>query len=130
VKPTKEILEEAKELCDAATEGPWSVSANLPFYGIVEKPKPSLSKHDAEEPTFWAVDDAKFHTVSRTLMPRLIKALEVAIECIEQTDKCSCDEAYKSRDLLDLNCEYCTLSIESYQDEINQILNGKGASDD
>lgn len=55
---------------------------------------------------------------------KLVKALRCALECINQVDKCICHEAYKSRDRIDPNCEYCNLSIESYNDEIEQIMAG------
>lgn len=33
---------------------------NYPFYVVVRKPRPSLSKHDLERPEYWSMEDGLF----------------------------------------------------------------------
>lgn len=40
-------------------ELPWTGSANIPFYVVVQKPRPSMSKHD-DRPVFWNYDDGEY----------------------------------------------------------------------
>ncbi len=52
---------ELRKIAESATPGPWgSWCANTPFYVDVQKPAPSLSKHDNERPTYWRMEDALF----------------------------------------------------------------------
>lgn len=54
-------IQKIKERAMKATQGNWGpYDANLPFYAIVKKPAPSLSKHDLDQPSIWRVDDAIF----------------------------------------------------------------------
>ncbi len=54
-------LKKLREVAEKASPGPWGPwMANIPFYIEVQKPSPSLSKHDDERPTYWACEDALF----------------------------------------------------------------------
>ena len=53
-------LNELKNIAKKATPGPYKVVGNIPFYAVVEKPAPSLSKHD-ERDTYWRYEDGEFH---------------------------------------------------------------------
>lgn len=72
----KERLLNIKELEKNATPGPWTGQANYPFYACIDKPAPSLSKHDAERPNYWRIEDVKFVVTARTEVPMLIEKLE------------------------------------------------------
>jgi hypothetical protein len=52
-------LKRLKQIAQDATPGPWGpMNANYPFYVDMEKPAPSLSKHDQDRPTYWRYQDA------------------------------------------------------------------------
>ena len=53
-------LKQLKLLLDNKTQSTWTASGNLPFYAELDKPAPSLSKHDSERPTYWRVQDVEF----------------------------------------------------------------------
>ena len=72
------FIAELRIICDKAHPGPWTASGNVPFNVDLCKPRPSLSKHDANRPTYWHVDDAMFVLNARVMLPRLLDALELA----------------------------------------------------
>lgn len=49
---------------------------NIPFYVDVQKPRPSLSKHDNERPTYWHYDDGAFVAAAPYDMQFLLEILE------------------------------------------------------
>lgn len=53
-------LEDIEKLIKNKTPGLWTGAANAPFYATLEKPAPSLSKHDDERPTYWRIQDVEF----------------------------------------------------------------------
>src|SRR5271166_1597116 len=54
-------LDRLKKMATDATPGPWGPwSANVPFYVNVKKPSPSMSKHDADRPTYWKKENENF----------------------------------------------------------------------
>jgi hypothetical protein len=71
----------------AATPGPWKGHINYPFYGVVEKPAPSLSKHDDERPRYWRYQDAIFtvnaHTDMTYLFHQIVRLSEALQKCQE-----------------------------------------------
>lgn len=59
-------LSEIENRVNKATAGPWGpYGTNLPFYAVVTKPAPSLSKHDDERATYWRIEDAMFVASAR-----------------------------------------------------------------
>ena len=51
---------ELRKIANKATRD-WVVGkGNVPFYVDVQKPAPSMSKHDDERPTYWKYDDGVF----------------------------------------------------------------------
>ena len=56
----KSRLEEIEASLAATSPAPWSGSVNIPFYGTLDKPGPSLSKHDSERSNYWKVEDVEF----------------------------------------------------------------------
>lgn len=58
----------------------WTMGANLPFYVVMKKPRPSLSKHDDEQPTYWHCDDAYYVLTAAeyagVMSTKILKALE------------------------------------------------------
>jgi hypothetical protein len=54
-------LKRLREVAMKATPGPWGPwNSNMPFYVVVDKPAPSLSKHDDDRPTYWRFEDGVF----------------------------------------------------------------------
>jgi hypothetical protein len=53
-------LDEIKKVIEGKTKEKWKGSVNYPFYGVVHKPAPSLSKHDHERPEYWTISDVEF----------------------------------------------------------------------
>lgn len=94
---------ELEKIIDEATPGPWGpYTANLPFYAIVTKPAPSLSKHDPERPTYWRIEDAKFVAMAREVLPELIeenkRLREALIGLMIRSRECADDEIYFEND--------------------------------
>ena len=56
----KSRLDEIEARLAATSPAPWSGSGNLPFYATLDKPGPSLSKHDSERNDYWKVEDVEF----------------------------------------------------------------------
>lgn len=70
-------LAEIKKRYEDSTPGNWGpYTANRPFYAIVTKPAPSLSKHDEERPTYWKVEDAVFLLGAREDVPFLLDLVD------------------------------------------------------
>ncbi len=53
-------IETIEKLLKEKTQTTWIGHANIPFYAWLEKPAPSLSKHDSECPTYWRIEDVNF----------------------------------------------------------------------
>lgn len=78
-------LQKIKEITNNATPvEKWCFGANVPFYVDVQKPAPSMSKHDDKRPTYWRYEDGLFVGMARHEMPNLISSLELAIETLEK----------------------------------------------
>lgn len=75
----KEKIDHLKQLKDKVTL-PFSMSANIPFYVDMRKPRPSLSKHDLKNPTYWHYDDAVYLLACAHLVPELLEELEKLIK--------------------------------------------------
>jgi hypothetical protein len=81
---TKEELNEMRMVAKTATPGPWGPwMGNCPFYVIVKKPAPSLSKHDDERPTYWPYNDGKFVL---TFNPQAVLELLDEIERLKEIE--------------------------------------------
>ena len=52
-------IAELKGYCKRAWQKPMEVASNIPFNCVVNKPRPSMSKHD-ERPNYWNYDDGVF----------------------------------------------------------------------
>lgn len=78
-----EKIKELEELCEKATPGPWTGSSNIPFYSILDKPSPSLSKHDTPYSRHWRIADVEFVVVARNSFPEALKDLKQAYKEIE-----------------------------------------------
>lgn len=83
----KTYISELRELESKASKGPWTAVANIPFYAVLNKPSPSLSKHDSERPEYWNIDDVKFVLQARNELSRLLDLLERAVNEIETIKK-------------------------------------------
>jgi hypothetical protein len=58
---TNKELNQLRKIAEDATPGPWGPwSGNYPFYVMVKKPAPSLSKHDHERGDFWRYQDGEY----------------------------------------------------------------------
>ena len=69
---------------------PFTGTANIPFYVQLEKPRPSMSKHDSKRPDYWDMDDGYYILACANYMPEIlahIKDLEEQLEsAIEDVD--------------------------------------------
>lgn len=92
-----------KERHANATPGPWTGSMNWPFYAVVHKPAPSLSKHDDERSSYWRCADAAFTVSAHVDMAFLLSQLEIAKEGLANiTQGCpECDAGMQAKELLD-----------------------------
>lgn len=54
-----QFLEELERLNAQATPAPWTGTSNIPFYAFLDKPAPSLSKHDTPTSPHWRIADAE-----------------------------------------------------------------------
>lgn len=70
-------LRECEERVSKCANFP-EATANLPFYVVMNKPRPSLSNSDSKEPTFWHPDDALFVLHARKDIPLLLSMLTEA----------------------------------------------------
>lgn len=76
---TDEELKRLKKVCEDATpEDKWTGTGNYPFYVILEKPAPSLSKHEGtpRAARMWRYQDGAFILEARRAMPKLIEEVE------------------------------------------------------
>jgi hypothetical protein len=84
------LFDKMKEIeSKAAPIENWTGTANIPFYGVLDKPRPSLSKHEESE-SFKNVlhcDDLYFILVARRAVPKLLKALDIAINSFNKIRK-------------------------------------------
>lgn len=64
----------------AAPEDKWGGSSNHPFYVILDKPRPSLSKHEGTPrgENMWHMDDGIFIVGAKKNMGQLIEFLNTA----------------------------------------------------
>lgn len=53
-------LDEIKKVIEGKTKEEWTGYINYPFYGAVNKPSASLSKHDGTRPDYWTIADVMF----------------------------------------------------------------------
>ena len=58
---------------------------NYPFSGYIEKPRPSLSKHDRERPhSNWHVDDVNFLCSAYPDIELLLQAVGIAVPLVKE----------------------------------------------
>lgn len=107
-----EQLKNAKALCEKISPGPWSYNSIGP---IVNDQKRNLVCA-TDSMSYFSIVNAEFIAQSRTLMPKLITALEVAIE--ELTDQ---SEPGEQHDRL----YACTSNAQHALAQIDQILRGE-----
>jgi hypothetical protein len=62
----------------AAPEDKWTGTANIPFYVVLEKPRPSLSKHEGTKrgADMWHYDDGIFVACAKRDMGKLINHID------------------------------------------------------
>jgi hypothetical protein len=53
-------VEQMQKALENATSGNWTGFSNRPFYSVIRKPGPSLSKHDDTRDTYWRCEDVEF----------------------------------------------------------------------
>lgn len=87
-------LSRLEELAKKATPDNWGpYSANLPFYAIVHKPRPSFSKHDQDRPDYWRIEDATYIAAAN---PSVILELIAEIKNLREAvgDRLTEDQSY------------------------------------
>lgn len=72
----QDLINFLKEKDKKAHPAPWSGSANYPFYACIDKPRPSLSKHDQERPQYMMIEDVDLLLFLRNNVSHIIKFLE------------------------------------------------------
>lgn len=71
-----QIIERFWKYHKEATPQPWEGSANTPFYASIDKPAPSLSKHDNDRPHYWRCEDVNYALTAINEAPKIIAALQ------------------------------------------------------
>ena len=122
MKPLNEILEEIEKRCDGATEGPWKTPGNEFNLDNVAMRNYENKTLDVWYPSPILVIDKDFVlptmdfiASSRTDVPRLLKALRVAINNLEYFNKRLDLENYEVED-------YAKAALK----QIESIMNGEG----
>lgn len=79
-------LKMLRDVASKATPGFWGKKwhGNYPFYVVVTKPAPSLSKHDHERPEYWRMEDGNFVA---SFCPEVALKLLDRIEELENKNK-------------------------------------------
>lgn len=97
-------------------ELPWTFSGNYPFNVTVNKPGPSLSKHD-EHPTVWHWDDGSYLAAAVNELPSLIARIERLEAAIGKAVECHCHEDFKRHG------KHAPSSVCLKLEELSQVLN-------
>jgi hypothetical protein len=127
------LLAELRKLDAEATEGPWEwVGVNLESNNwkavgpVLEFTCDTSFGLTGACPSLTATKtDQELIIQYRNETPKLIKVIETLLECLSPIEKCTCDKAYSERSRIDPSCVFCNLSIESYKEEIESILEGE-----
>lgn len=69
------LLEQLEKLESEATPAPWTGTGNIPFYAFLDKPAPSLSKHDTPTSPHWRIADVELVLFVRNNLKDIIEAL-------------------------------------------------------
>jgi hypothetical protein len=80
-------LDDIKKRHQAATPGPWQGRVNYPFYGVLIKPAPSLSKHDQERPSYWRMEDVVFVVSAHADITYLLSEIDRLQKAIPISEK-------------------------------------------
>lgn len=83
-----------KEKTDVAN---WTMNANLPFYVVMKKPRPSLSKHDDEQPMYWHCDDAYYLLTAAQYAGDLSRTLLQTIEDLKDLNSWELEDHVSDR---------------------------------
>ena len=74
----KDTIAHLKELLTNIEPLPWKGGyGNVPFYVVIEKPRPSQSKHDEDRPTYWDWHDGRYAIAAVHAVPMLLEYIEV-----------------------------------------------------
>jgi hypothetical protein len=103
-----DLITEARELCAAATEGPWEV-VGKDAWGIEGFPQVEMNTPDGKYFPVHNDTDAAFIARSRTLIPELCDALEKAQEqnkqLLHEVCKLACESVEREKNLARLEAE-------------------------
>ena len=77
---TLEELNELEEDEKKATPAPWTGGSNRPFHANIDKPAPSLSKHDRKRPDYWRYEDVVVALKARNNLKELIRLAKLGLE--------------------------------------------------
>ena len=72
-------IKRLRKFAEEATQTWIDAHSNIPFYVVVNKPAPSLSKHDLERPNYWKMEDGYFVA---TFTPKKV------LELLDRLEKC------------------------------------------
>jgi hypothetical protein len=87
MKVFMKLFDKMKEIeSKAAPIEKWTGSMNYPFYGHLDQPQPSLSKHEDTKrgEGMLHCDDLVFILTARRVVPKLLEALDIAMECLNE----------------------------------------------
>ena len=68
----KDLIDKLIKLNNEAAPSPWYGNANIPFNASIDKPRPSLSKHDSKCPHYWRVEDVALVLELRNNLDQLL----------------------------------------------------------
>lgn len=109
------LLSELEQARLEATQTEWTGTSNIPFYATLNKPAPSLSKHDTPNSPHWKIEDVKFVLLSVNHIIDLIKAARVIKSSLESAHFVCTQRDYKGM----------ALAIENALAEANKICENK-----
>lgn len=104
-------LERLREICDAATEGPWELESGMVFsVHISGQHKNYLGLTDGLS----CKENAKFIATARSAMPVLLDALEKAMMSMD----CDCGSEWDHEDFCCVGC-VAKIEIEEMLEKLN-----------
>lgn len=114
------LFDKMKEIeSKAAPIEKWIGTANIPFYGYLQKPRPSLSKHEGSEHSerMLHYDDLMFILAARRNMPKLLQALDIAMEALNHFNY-DCIMGWETESQCDPKCSNCLVKRSIKQIEV------------
>lgn len=107
-----------ERLAKAASVENWTGSMNYPFNGYLDQPRQSLSKHEGTErgKGMLHCDDLVFILTARRDIPKLLEALDIAVEALQSAHENAC-QCCNSKGDVHIHCKKAITKIETINEE-------------